>query len=129
MAAHIGLAMPRAADIARAAADVVLLNDHLDVLADVHELARDTMALIRSNFRGAVAVNSAIMAGAALGKLSPLPTATLHNGTTIALLLRALTGTAFNRRHVAPRFSPKEGVDHGSSRSPHRSSRSRSAPA
>jgi heavy metal translocating P-type ATPase len=105
MAADISLAMPRAADIARAAADIVLMNDRLDGLADVHELARETMALIRGNFRTAVAANSGIMVGAALGKLSPLMTATLHNGTTIALLMRALTGTAFTPRHIAPSLS------------------------
>jgi cation-transporting P-type ATPase C len=48
------------------------------------------MRLIHSNFRFAVGVNSAILAAAAFGRLSPLAAATLHNGMTIAVLLRAL---------------------------------------
>ncbi|MFA6018771.1 MAG: heavy metal translocating P-type ATPase [Rhodospirillales bacterium] len=94
MAAHVGIAMPRAADIARATADVVLMEDRLDGLSSMLELAQGTMRLIKSNFRASVGINSAILAGAALGKLSPLATATLHNGTTIGILLRALGGGA-----------------------------------
>lgn len=90
MAADVGIAMPRAADIARATADILLVEDRLDALADVLEIARDTMELIRSNFRVAVGANSAILAGAASGRLAPLTTAFLHNGTTIAVLARSL---------------------------------------
>ncbi|MFT3688659.1 HAD-IC family P-type ATPase [Paenirhodobacter sp.] len=90
MAADVGLAMPRAADIARATADVLLVEDRLDALADVVAIAQDTMALIRSNFRVAVGVNSAILAGAATGRFAPVTTALLHNGTTIAVLLRSM---------------------------------------
>ncbi|KAA5602863.1 heavy metal translocating P-type ATPase [Blastochloris sulfoviridis] len=97
MAAHVGIAMPRAADIARATADIVLLEDSLDAIPMLRGLATETMALIRSNFAASVAINSAIMAGAALGRLSPVATATLHNGTTIAILLRALASTGAGR--------------------------------
>lgn len=90
MVADVGLAMPRAADIARATADVLLVEDRLDALADVLEIAQDTMALIRSNFRVAVGVNSAILAGATTGLLAPATTALLHNGTTIAVLVRSM---------------------------------------
>lgn len=90
MAAHIGIAMPRAADIARATADIVLLEDRLEGLATLRSIAGETMRLIRTNFRAAVAINSGILGGAALGWLSPAVTTTLHNGTTIGILLRAL---------------------------------------
>ena len=98
MAADVGIAMPRAADIARATADIVLLEDNLDGVPALRAIAADTMALIRSNFAASVAINSAIMAGAALGRLSPVATATLHNGTTIAILLRALASSAMALR-------------------------------
>ena len=90
MAAHVGIAMPRAADIARATAEIVLLEDRLEGLAMMRGLACDTMRLIRTNFRAAVIINSGILGGAALGWLSPAVTTTLHNGTTIGILLRAL---------------------------------------
>lgn len=61
MAAHIGIAMPRAADIARATADIVLLEDRLEGLATLRSLAGETMRLIRTNFRAAVAINSGIL--------------------------------------------------------------------
>jgi len=90
MAADVGLSMPRAADIARATADIVLLEDRLDSIATMLAIAREAMGLIHSNFQIAVGVNSAILAAAAFGRLSPLAAATLHNGTTIAVLIRAL---------------------------------------
>ncbi|WP_238120863.1 MULTISPECIES: heavy metal translocating P-type ATPase [unclassified Xanthobacter] len=90
MTAHVGIAMPRAADIARATADIVLTDDRLDSLATVLGISQATMALIRSNFNVAVGANSAILAAAVLGYLSPIATAALHNGTTIAVLIRSL---------------------------------------
>ncbi|MFC0219998.1 heavy metal translocating P-type ATPase [Pseudochelatococcus lubricantis] len=90
MMADVGIAMPRAADIARATADIILLDDHLASLATVLGLSQGAMKLIHSNFRVAVGVNSAILAGAVSGLLPSLATATLHNGTTIAVLIRSL---------------------------------------
>lgn len=90
MAADVGIAMPRAADIARATADILLIEDRIDALAEMLDLAQATMRLIDSNFRVAVGINSAILAGAATGGLPPLTTAILHNGTTIGVLLRSL---------------------------------------
>ncbi|MGV6872064.1 heavy metal translocating P-type ATPase [Pseudochelatococcus sp. B33] len=90
MMADVGIAMPRAADIARATADIILLDDHLASLATVLGLSQDAMKLIHSNFGVAVGVNSAILAGAVTGLLPSFATATLHNGTTIAVLIRSL---------------------------------------
>jgi hypothetical protein len=59
-------------------------------LVTILNIAQETMRLIHSNFRVAVGVNTAILAGAASGRLAPLTAATLHNGATIAVLLRAL---------------------------------------
>ncbi|MFS8037170.1 heavy metal translocating P-type ATPase [Xanthobacter sp. AM11] len=90
MAADVGIAMPRAADIARATADIVLIDDRLDSLAAMVDISQVTMRLIHSNFAVAVGANSAILAAAVLGRLSPMATAALHNGTTIAVLVRSL---------------------------------------
>ncbi len=90
MAADVGIAMPRAADIARATADIVLMEDRLDSLALVVDEAQRTMKRIDSNFRVAVAANTAILAGAVTGLLPAPVTSLLHNGTTIGVLARSL---------------------------------------
>lgn len=96
-AADVGIAMPRGADIARATADILLMDDRLDAVADAREIAAKTMALIRTNFRAAVGLNTAILVGAVSGRLPPLASALLHNGTTIGVLLNALRGVEIDR--------------------------------
>ncbi len=98
MSADLGIAMPHAADIARASADIVLLDDRLDGLTEAVALARGTMGLIRRGFATAVGVNTAILAGASFGWLPPVVSSVLHNGTTIALLGQAMAGGATPRR-------------------------------
>lgn len=93
-AADVGIAMPRGADIARATADIVLMDDRLGAVADARHLAVRTMKLIRTNFNLAVGINSAILGGAVMGWLSPVASAVLHNGTTIGILLNALAGVS-----------------------------------
>lgn len=90
MTADVGIAMPKAADIARATADIILTEDRLDRLATMVDISQSTMRLIHSNFAVAVGGNSAILLAAVLGRLSPMATAFLHNGTTIGVLVRTL---------------------------------------
>ncbi|MCW2306964.1 heavy metal translocating P-type ATPase [Rhodobium gokarnense] len=90
--ADVGIAMPRGAEIARASADVVLLEDRLELLAASIDISRQTMKLVDTNFKLAAGINTGILAGALAGFLSPITTAVLHNGTTVGLLLKALKG-------------------------------------
>ncbi len=94
--ADVGIAMSRGAEIARATADIVLLDDHLSAVADAREAAIRAMGVIRSNFHAAIGINTALFLAASAGRLSPFAAALLHNGTTLALLGRALsvTGTS-----------------------------------
>jgi len=92
VAADVGVAMARGAELARATADVVLLEDRLGLLVDALDISQRTMKLIAANYRAAIGVNTGVMVGAALGMISPVASAVLHNGTTVALLLRALRG-------------------------------------
>ncbi len=91
-ASEVGIAMPRGADIARATADIVLMDDRLSAVADARAIAGATMDLIRTNFNLAVGVNTGILAAAAFGRLSPVASAMLHNGSTLAILVNALSG-------------------------------------
>jgi heavy metal translocating P-type ATPase len=90
--AHVGIAMQQGADIARLTSDIALLEDGIERVADAKELANRTMGLIDKNFKLTVGLNSAILAGAAAGKLAPVAASVAHNGTTIAILLNALRG-------------------------------------
>jgi manganese/zinc-transporting P-type ATPase C len=94
VAAEVGIAMPRGADIARATADIVLMDDRLAAITDARDLACRTMQLIRTNFNLAVGINTAILGGAVMGWLSPVASAVLHNGSTIGILLNALAGVS-----------------------------------
>ena len=96
--AHVGIAMQKGADIARLTADVALLEDDIERVADAKQAANDVMELIGRNYRMTVGLNTAILGAAALGLLSPVATSILHNGTTIGILLNAL-----RRRKLAPR--------------------------
>ncbi len=88
--AHVGIAMQRGADIARLTADIALLEDDLARIADARDIALEAMRRIGRNYRATVWLNSAILAAAAFGILSPVATAVLHNGTTIGILLASL---------------------------------------
>ncbi len=99
VAAHVGIAMPKGADLARAAADIVLLDDHLQTLVNAKVLSNKTMALIRTHFKVSTGVNTAVIAGAAFGWLNPVFSALLHNGATIGVLLNSMAGVSL---HTAP---------------------------
>lgn len=88
--AHVGIAMQKGADIARLTADVALLEDGIERVAEAKALALATMRRIDSNFRLTVVANTGILAAAALGRLSPVTASVAHNGSTIAILLNAL---------------------------------------
>ncbi len=88
--AHVGIAMQKGADIARLTADVALLEDGIERVADAKALAVSTMKRIDKNFRLTIAANTGILAAAASGRLSPVASSVAHNGSTIAILLNAL---------------------------------------
>lgn len=91
--AEVGIALPRGADLARATADVVLLRDSLDGVLAARRVAVDTIALIRSNFRWAAALNTLLFIAAVSGRVSPVATTILHNGVTLGTLARALASS------------------------------------
>ena len=99
--AHVGIAMQKGADIARMSADIALLEDDIARVADAKAIANQTMQLIATNYRLAVGLNTAILGAAALGALRPIAAATLHNGSTIAILLNALLGRRAGADRVA----------------------------
>ncbi|MCV6636568.1 heavy metal translocating P-type ATPase [Candidatus Albibeggiatoa sp. nov. NOAA] len=100
ISAHVGVSMPRGADLARATASIVLLDDHLEALVYAKELSDKTIEMIESHFVISTAANSVVAAGAAFGFLSPIATALLHNGTTIGVLLNSLAGVSLRQSRL-----------------------------
>lgn len=90
--AHVGISMHHGADIARLASDIALLEDDIGRVADAKALALATQALIASNFKLTMGLNTTILSAAALGIVPPVTASMLHNGSTIGILLRALAG-------------------------------------
>ena len=90
--ATVGISMSKGAQIAKASSDIALLKDDIASVGEAYSLALETMKLIKSNYNITVGVNTAILASATLGYLSPISTAVLHNGTTVGILLNAIKG-------------------------------------
>ncbi|MGF1909410.1 heavy metal translocating P-type ATPase [Vibrio kasasachensis] len=88
--ADVGVAMCRGTELARQAADVVLLQDKLLGVSHTVQLANIAMKMINQNIKIAEYVNSGIMLAAALGMLNPTMSALLHNGTTLGILGRSV---------------------------------------
>ncbi len=94
VAAEVGIAMPNGADIAREAADVVLLRENLLALVYAFALARNAQNKINNGVNASIAVNTATMLLSIFGYFSPFSAAVFHNGATISSLLYVLNGAS-----------------------------------
>lgn len=88
--ADLGLAVARATDVAREAADLVLLRPDLGAIPEALELARRTLAAIRQNLFWAFFYNAAFVPLAAAGFLSPLLAALAMGLSDLLVLGNAL---------------------------------------
>jgi Zn2+/Cd2+-exporting ATPase len=90
-AADIGIAMGAAgSDIAIQAADVALLGDRLDRLADVLALGRRTRTVMRSNVTVSLAVKGLLVILAPLGLVSLILAVAADMGISLLVTLNAL---------------------------------------
>lgn len=83
--ADVSVAMSDASDIARAVADVLVLDASLDSLVTTRELACRLMARIRRDYRFIVGFNTALIVLGLAGAISLTTAAYLHNASTIAI--------------------------------------------
>ncbi|RBO53897.1 heavy metal translocating P-type ATPase [Rhodovulum sp. BSW8] len=95
-AADVGISMSQGADIARAAADVTLMDDRIGAVADAREACDQAMRIISSNNAAALGINSALFVAASAGLLAPVVAAMMHNGSTVALLVSAIYRSGLN---------------------------------
>lgn len=84
--AEVGICMPGGADLAREAAQVVLLEEDLSTLADARRIACQTMQTLTNCFRASVGMNTLFLLLASSGVLPPVIAAVLHNANTVGIL-------------------------------------------
>ncbi len=89
--ADVGVAIgARGATVSSEAADMVLMTDRLDRLADVRSIAARTRRIAVQSVVAGMAMSLAAMAAAALGRLPAVWGALLQEGIDVAVILNAL---------------------------------------
>ena len=88
--AALSAAMGQGADVARQAADMVLLSEQLNVLADAHSLARRTRNIIRQNLLWALLYNAIAIPLALGGWVTPLLAGAGMACSSLLVVLNAL---------------------------------------
>lgn len=88
--ADIGVAMGgRRTDIAVESSDVTINSEDPLKLPEVVELGQQTMQLIRQNFTATITINTIAMLLGALGRITPLVAAIVHNAATIGVVINS----------------------------------------
>lgn len=89
--ATVGVAMgARGATATSQAADVIILANRLQPVADAVRIARRTRAIARQSIMVGLALSGAAMIAAAFGLITPVAGALLQEGIDIAVILNAL---------------------------------------
>lgn len=109
-AADVGIAMgARGATASSEAADVVILVDRLDRVAEAVKIARRTHGIARQSIVAGMALSGVAMAAAALGWLTPVAAAITQEGIDVLVILNAMralwSGEAALQR--GPAISPE----------------------
>jgi Cu2+-exporting ATPase len=97
--AHVSIAMGGGTQVARASADMILLNEQLPVLAAGVRKARMALRVIRQNLLWAISYNLLALPAAALGYVAPWMAAI---GMSLSSLLVVLNATRLSGRRSAP---------------------------
>ena len=95
--AQVSIAMGEGADVAQAAADMVMLGSRLGTLADGVALARKTQRIIRENLGWALAYNLVAIPAAALGHVTPWIAGIGMSASSLLVVLNALRLADFKR--------------------------------
>jgi P-type E1-E2 ATPase len=90
-AATVGVAMgARGASASSEAADVIVLTDRLQPVADAVRIAQRTRTIALQSIIAGLALSAVAMAAAAMGQITPVAGALLQEGIDIAVILNAL---------------------------------------
>ena len=96
--ADLGIAVSRASDVAREAADILLLRSDIDAVPEALGLARATLRTIRQNLFWAFFYNAAAIPLAALGFMSPVICAATMGLSDVVVIGNALRLLAWRER-------------------------------
>ena len=99
--ANVSVALSDASDVARAVADVTVLDASLESLVMLRRLSRGLMKRIHSDYQFIVGFNTTLIALGVAGVLTPAITSTLHNLSTVGV-------TAHNTTSLLPAASLPE---------------------
>jgi cation-transporting P-type ATPase C len=89
--ADVGISLVDGADIARAAADVVLMEEGLHLLLPAIDISRDALALVRQNYTLIAGANTLALALALpSGWMSPVACTLLSNGSALLATMNAM---------------------------------------
>ena len=88
--ADVGISLKHGADIAREAADILLLDGRLDSLVDAFDLSQLAVRRVKRTFAFSVGANSLLMALGVMGLAPAAILAVLHNASTVASCLWSL---------------------------------------
>ena len=89
--ADVGISLADGADIARAAADVILMEEGLHRLLPAIDISRDALALVRQNYTLIAGANTLAMALALpSGWMSPVVCTLLSNGSALLATMNAM---------------------------------------
>ena len=103
--ADLGIAVCRASDVAREAADIILLQSDIEAVPEALALARATLRVIRQNLFWAFFYNALGVPLAALGFISPVFCAAAMGGSDLIVIGNALR---LLRRGAARRRPPSK---------------------
>ena len=104
--AQVSIAMGEGADVAQAAADMVMLGSRLGTLADGVALARKTQRIIRENLGWALAYNLVAIPAAALGHVTPWIAGIGMSASSLLVVLNALRLSDFKHNSTAAATAP-----------------------
>ena len=116
-AADVGIAMgARGASASSEAADVVILVDRLDRVADAVVIARRARAIAVQSIVAGLGLSGIAMALAAFGWLTPVAGALTQEAIDVAVILNALRSRCRHSRTVATRLCFRLSVATGANR-------------
>jgi P-type E1-E2 ATPase len=104
--ADVSVSLPHGADLAREAADVVLMEPDLRRLPHAIELSRQCMRLIEQNFALVGVPNAGAMALATAGLLNPIGATVISNGSTMLAAMNSLRPLADRKQGPASEEPP-----------------------
>ena len=96
--ADVGISLGDGADIARAAADVILMEEGLHRLLPAIDISRDALALVRQNYTLIAGANTLALALAVpSGWMSPVTCTLLSNGSALLAAINAMRPLLMSR--------------------------------